>query len=376
MMRLAVPLGAMVVAAALTSAESASGPERSYYVYVCAESEDTVTKLRLGPRGLEVLKTISVGSFPAETEGPHGLSVSPDGKHWFLSLAHGMPFGTIHKYEAETDEWLADVTVGMFPATMAVSPATGLLYVVNFDLHGDMEPSSISVVETGTMIEVERIGTGIMPHGARLNGAGTKLYSVNMMGDNLVEVDALGFSVARTLPLSAPEGATTPHTPGAHVDNGESSFTRMAHAVKPTWATAPTAAGKLYVAGNGDNIIYEVDVEAWRITRRLDAGAGMGPYNLDVTSDGKRLVATYKAGAQVGIWDLVAGVELARIETTRTVPHGVAITDDDRYAFVTVEGVGGEPGTVEVYDLATLSRVAKADVGKQAGGIAFWKGVP
>jgi DNA-binding beta-propeller fold protein YncE len=372
----AAALGLPVAWAALASAESTPRPERSYYVYVCAESEDAVAKLRFGPGGLEVLKTITVGSFPAETEGPHGISVSPDEKHWFLSLAHGMPFGSIHKYDAETDEWLGDVTVGMFPATMAVSPATGLLYVVNFDLHGDMEPSSISVVETGTMIEVERMETGIMPHGARLNREGTKLYSVNMMGDNLVEVDALEFSVARTLALSEPgaDASTDPH--GTQGGNGNASFARMAHEVKPTWATAPTAEGKLYVAGNGNNVIYEVALEPWRISRRLDAGAGMGPYNLDVTSDGKLLVATYKSGARVGIWDLVGGVELARIETTRTVPHGVAIADDDRYAFVTLEGVGGEPGTVEVYDLASRARVAKADVGKQAGGIVFWKGVP
>lgn len=358
--------------AGLSAAASAPRPERSYYLYVCAESEDTVHKLRFGPTGFEVLKTIGVGSFPAETEGPHGIGVSPDKTEWFLSIAHGMPFGSVHKYDAESDEWLGDDTVGMFPATMAISPATGLLYVVNFDLHGDMEPSSISVVETSTMIEVDRIGTGIMPHGARMNREGTKLYSVNMMGDNLIEVDALEFVVARTLAL----GATEVETPSHGMHGGKSSDPRMEHAVKPTWATAPTAAGKLYVAGNGDDTIYEVDLEKWRVSKRFDAGAGMGPYNLDVTSDGKLLVATYKSGTRVGIWDLVQGAEVARIETTRTVPHGVAIADDDRYAFVTLEGVGGEPGRVEVYDLVALERVAEVDVGKQAGGIAFWKGEP
>jgi DNA-binding beta-propeller fold protein YncE len=58
------------------------------------------------------------------------------------------------------------------------------------------------------------------------------------------------------------------------------------------------------------------------------------------------------------------------------VPHGVAVSDDDLYAFVSVEGVGGEPGTVEVFDLRIQERVAKLDVGKQAGGIAFWKAEP
>ena len=49
------------------------------------------------------------------------------------------------------------------------------------------------------------------------------------------------------------------------------------------------------------------------------------------------------------------------------------ISPDSRYAFVTLEGVGAEPGTVDVVDLGALSRVASVDVGQQAGGIDFWK---
>ena len=351
-----------------TSALAADAPKRNYYIYVCAESDDTVHKLRYGPGGLEEQNVIPVGAFPAETEGPHGINVSPDGRYWFLSIAHGMPFGSIHKFDTANDEWLADVTVGMFPATMSISPATGLLYVVNFNLHGDMEPSSVSVVETSTMIEVARIDVGIMPHGARVNEKGNRLYSVNMMSDNLVEIDTLKFEIARSLSL-------VEH--GGHHSNGDDDGVgRMSMSVKPTWATAPTPQGKVYVAGNGNNVIYEIDVASWEIARTFDAGEGMGPYNLETTPDGDRLVATYKSGAHVGIWDLESGKELARVKSTRRVPHGVAVSDDGLFAFVTLEGVGGEPGTVEVYDLESNERVAKADVGKQAGGIIFWKGEP
>ncbi len=51
----------------------------------------------------------------------------------------------------------------------------------------------------------------------------------------------------------------------------------------------------------------------------------------------------------------------------------MALTPDGAFAFVTLEGVGSEPGTVEVYDVAAGRRLAAVDVGKQAGGIAFWK---
>lgn len=53
--------------------------------------------------------------------------------------------------------------------------------------------------------------------------------------------------------------------------------------------------------------------------------------------------------------------------------HGVVISPDSRYAFVSVEGVGAEPGKVDISDLRTFERVADVPVAQQAGGIASWK---
>ena len=82
---------ALLAVASVTplAAEAPDPPQRSYYVYVAAESDDQVSVVRYGPGGAEVVKTITVGSFPAEVEGPHGLTVDPDGRHWYVSIAHG-----------------------------------------------------------------------------------------------------------------------------------------------------------------------------------------------------------------------------------------------------------------------------------------------
>jgi DNA-binding beta-propeller fold protein YncE len=255
-----------------TAAAGPAPPAHTYYVYAAAESEDEVAIVRFGPGGVEVVETITVGSFPAEVEGPHGLSVDPDGRHWYVSIAHGLPYGSVHKYETETNAWVADVGLGLFPATLDVSPSTGLLYAVNFNLHGPLEPSTISVVEVKTMAEVARVETGIRPHGGRLNADGSFFYSVSMMDFQLVELDAFSFEITRTLSLG--EG------------------------VMPTWVTRPTAAGRVYVTGNNVAKVFEVDLDTWAIRRTFDTGAG--PYNLDVTPDGATLVATYKGGALSG----------------------------------------------------------------------------
>jgi hypothetical protein len=64
------------------------------------------------------------------------------------------------------------------------------------------------------------------------------------------------------------------------------------------------------------------------------------------------------------------------MKSSTTLTHGVAISPDSRYAFVSSEGVGAAPGKVDVYDLRVMTRAASVDVGQQAGGIAFWKMAP
>ena len=64
---------------------------QDYYVYVAAESEDEVHLIHLDGKTNKavIAKTIEVGRYPTETDGPHGINISPDGEHWFLSIAHG-----------------------------------------------------------------------------------------------------------------------------------------------------------------------------------------------------------------------------------------------------------------------------------------------
>ena len=141
----------------------------TYYVYVAAESDDTVDLVKFGPDGGALEKRIPVGIFPNEIEGPHGVRVAPNGRHWFVSIAHGMPYGYIYKYETGSDLQVGESQAGLFPATMDISPTTGFLFVVNFNLHGDHAPSSLSVVDTVSMSEIAQIEQGIMPHGSRLS---------------------------------------------------------------------------------------------------------------------------------------------------------------------------------------------------------------
>lgn len=139
----------------------------------------------------------------------------------------------------------------------------------------------------------------------------------------------------------------------------------------PTWAQPSIDGARVYAACNKSNEIVEVDTRNWALVKRLPAGNGV--YNLAVTPEGKLLIATNKRDASASIFDLASGKELARLPTKRKIAHGVVVSPDSRYAFVTVEGVGAEPGTVEIEDLAARKTVATVDTPPQAAGIDFWK---
>jgi DNA-binding beta-propeller fold protein YncE len=325
-----------------------------------------------------------IGLNRADPDGPHGVAVSPDGRHYYVTTGHGTPNGYLWKYSTADHSVVGRVELGLFPASLQVSPDGLYAYVVNFNLHGDMVPSAVSVVSTGEMVEIARLTTCTMPHGSRTNPQGTRHYSTCMMDEMLVEIDTRQLQVARHFMLSRGQehgmsGAPRSHAGGQHAGGDHSGHGSSAPAAgstkcSPTWAESSADGSRVYVACNASNDIVEVDVANWSLLRRIPAGDGV--YNLAPTGDGRLLVATNKRGQSVSVIDLATGNTLARIPTTRRIVHGAAISDDNRYAFISVEGFGAEPGSVEIIDLRALRRVASVDVGQMAGGIDFWKSEP
>ena len=369
----------VALALALLAPFAAGGaqPAREYRVLVGSEAVDQVALVRFGPGGIAVERTHEVGMMLTDPDGPHGVAASPDGKFYYVSTAHGTPYGSLWKFPAEGNRWgrpVARVTLGSFPATLQLTPDGALAFVVNFNLHGEMVPSSVSVVSTDEMVEVARITTCAMPHGSRLTRDGARHYSACMMDDHLVEIDARELRVSRHMLLTkgrehgmagAPHAARGPQA--AHGGHGMDAPPPGATTCSPTWAQPSPDGRTVWVACNRTNDVVEVDVASWQVRRRIPAGDGV--YNLATTSDGTLLLATNKRGQSVSVIDVASGRELARVPTSRRVVHGVAVSPDDRYAFVSVEGVGSEPGTVDVIDLRTRQRVASVDVGQMAGGI-------
>lgn len=361
-------------------------PDKDYLVYVLSEAADKISLIRFGPGGARIDHNFPTGDMPTDLDGPHGIAISADKQFYYVSLAHGRPFGSVWKYSTKDDRLVGKARLGLFPATMDLSADGSLLYVVNFNLHGDMVPSTVSVVATEPMLEVARIKTCAMPHGSRLNSQGTKHYSACMMDDILVEIDTNTLKASRHFLLTKGREMGMSGPPA----DSKSAMTGMKHgdmgghgmetpkagdfSCSPTWAQPSVSGSSIFVACNKSSEIVEVDAASWKVARRIPARAGV--YNLAVSRDGTRLISTNKRDQSVSVIEIKTGRELARIPTRRTVLHGVVVSPDDRYAFVSVEGIGSEPGTVEIIDLTSLMIVASVDVAEAAAGIDFLRTEP
>ena len=359
----------------------------TYYVYVGAESADLIHRVKLDASGVSIDQTTPVGEMAVENEGPHGLNVSPDGEFLYMTTAHGVPDGKLWKFDAGPDTLVArPILLGNFPATLDLTPDGLYALIANFNLHGEHVPSTVSVVYTPDMVEVDQIPTCTMPHGLRMAPDGLFAYSLCMMDDQLVEIDTRSFQVSRRFSVSmGEEGALTDYiapevmtgSRGMTAVAGGGSMTGMVMkdpTCSPTWVQPAPDGRTLYVARNESNEILVIDRADWSLVRKFETGRA--PYNLGISENGTVLVASLKGAGQVQFFDAATGESLAIVESTTTVTHGVALTPDSRYAFISVEGKGAEPGKVDVYDLRSFELVGSVGVGQQAGGIVFWRMEP
>jgi DNA-binding beta-propeller fold protein YncE len=381
--------------AAFAPAAAPPSAATPFTLYVTSESGDIVTRIEVGPQGWRKVKEITVGVMPTDIDGPHNVTVSPDGRFWYVSIAHGTPYGSVWKYATGTDSMIGRVGVGMFPTTIGLSPDGDWAYVPNSDFHGDRgHMNTVSVVYTPDLTQLTEIPTCDMPHGSRYNHAGTMVYIACMMSDELVTMDPGTFAIARRVSLGSghPMSMAEHNAMEARQDSAAARPATAAatdHAAHTPGAASSTMAGQnpdclttyvsvspddslIYMACNHSNELQVRNARTLELVRRLPTGAGA--YNVEPSPDGRWVVVTNKKNQSVSIFDTRTWAEAGRVATTKRIPHGVAFSPDGRYAFVTQESVGSDPGAIDAIDLTTMSRVAAMALPLQPTAVTVWRG--
>jgi DNA-binding beta-propeller fold protein YncE len=338
----------------LALAAGRGAAQSRYRLYVVSESGDIITQLGWDGSTLTTLKTVPVGIMPSDIDGPHNVTVSPDGRYYYVSIAHGMPNGALWKMAVEGDSLIGRASLEMFPTTIAVTPDGELAFVANSDFHGDHPRTNVvSVVYTPRMTPLAAIAACDMPHGVKVNHAGTFAYVTCMNSDEVLEIDRRSLKITRR------------HKTGDEM--GHAGMDAPAHDCSPTFVSLSADDRRLYVACNHGNSLQVLDVATLDLVKEIPTGTGA--YNVEPSPDGRWVIVTNKKAQSVSLIAADSLVEVARIPTTKKIPHGVAYSPDSRYAFVSQESIGMDPGAVDVIDLTTHTKVATAPVPLQPTGI-------
>ena len=358
---------ALLWAAACVGITSAWGAQEAlhYRIYVSSESGDIVSQLSWDGSALKTLKTVPVGIMPTDIDGPHNVTVSPDGKFYYVTIAHGTPYGSLWKMAVDGDTLVGRAPVEMFPTTISLTPDGDLAFVANSDFHGDHPRMNVvSVVYTPQMIPVTNLPACDMPHGVKVNHAGTRVYVSCMNSDEVLEIDRASLAITRRRRTGV--GMLPSAMPMGH--GGAKGRGVTAHdACSPTFVSVAPDDRRLYVACNHSDELMVFDAATLEVVQQVTTGHGA--YNVEPSPDGKWVIVTNKKDQSVSLIDAATLTEAARIPTTKPFPHGVTYSPDSRYAFVSQESKGVDPGAVSVIDLVTRTSVASIPVPLQPTGI-------
>lgn len=344
--------------------------EFDYVIGVSSESGDVISWVRPGPNSLKLDRVVPVGIMPADIDGPHNVTVAPDQASYYVSVAHGTPHGTLWRMDATSDTLLGRATLEFYPTTIALTPDGELAFVANSDFFGDRpRRNPVSVVHTPTMEKIADVTACDMPHGVRVNHAGTRVYVTCMHSDELLELDVSTFEITRR----ARTGTAMPMAGGDHAAHANppasAPAANAAGACAPTFVSVSPDDRTLYVACNTKNTLQVIDAETLAQTHEVEVGKGA--YNVEVSPDGAWLIVTNKKDRSVSLVDARTLAEVARIPTSKPVVHGVAWSPDGRYAYISQESVGADPGAVDMLDVAARRVVATLPLPAQPTGITI-----
>ncbi len=346
----------------------AQSGDPGYRVGVVSESGDVTTWLKPIGKSLVVDRVVPIGIMPTGIDGPHNITVSPDGRNYYITVAHGTPYGSLWKMSVEGDSLVGRAQVELFPTTVSLTPDGQFAFVANSDFHGDHpRVNVVSVVHTPTMNKITDIPACDMPHGVKVNHAGTRIYVSCMHSDELLQLDVATFRVSRRAKTGEghPVTATGPahHGPAAPLVGG------VAKECSPTFVSVSPDDKRLYIACNYGNNLQVWDAAELRLIKEVPVGKGA--YNVEPSPDGKVIVVTNKKEQSVSLIDGAKLTEIARIPTSKKVVHGIAYSPDGTLAYVSSESVGADPGAVDVIDLARRKVVGTIAVPGQPTGITI-----
>lgn len=324
-----------------------AGPGEGSRLYVTSGFTDEV--IVLDPRSGRILHRRSLDPRPGERDEPHGVAVSPDGRHWYATLAHGEP--TLWKYETAGDRLVGRLTLPTRGASrLALTPDGSRAVVPDYWLGGLGATSELVLVtlESLEIVTVREVCPA--PHHAAWDATGVRIAVTCSLSDEIVVLDAEAEEVLSRFPVVAEPGA--PGNPVARPMN---------------LAWSPDGA-RIYASLMREGRIGAYTVEGERL---WSSPIGDSPTQIAITPEGGWIVVANRGDATLGLVDTATGRGRTLTLPEAVHPHGLTLSADGTIAYVTHEGTTTSRGGVTAVDLRDGTILWQTEAGVFTLGVAL-----
>jgi hypothetical protein len=108
-----------LLAGVLLAGVPVGAPDPDYRIVVVSESGDIVTWIKVKDGKLVQDRVVPIGIMPADIDGPHNVVVAPDHKSYYISVAHGTPYGSLWRMDVASDTLIGRAPLELFPTTIS-----------------------------------------------------------------------------------------------------------------------------------------------------------------------------------------------------------------------------------------------------------------
>ncbi|WDT77788.1 MAG: beta-propeller fold lactonase family protein (plasmid) [Candidatus Manganitrophus sp.] len=280
----------------------------------------------------QVVRRIALGKFA----NPHMAMLSHNGKKLLVSATGRDRFLVV---DLATEAIERTIETGQAPEHFAITMDDRFAYV------GNMEDSTVSVIDLKEGKEVRRLKGFFEPHG----------FSV-LPGDNKVYVSNFGAHEVRSVEIPSQQLAKRLAIGNVHraaIRDPERYQSELKGIANPT----PTIDGRFIYAADGDaGVVGIIDTETDRVIKTLKVGEA--PWRAYASPDGRFMMVPNNGDETISVIDVKTQEVVTTLQGGAGMT-GVNFTQGGKKAYV----ISGEEGAVSVYDMATFKRVNRLKLG-------------
>ncbi len=320
---------------------SCSSRSTDGYILITSGATDQVFMLRAETGVVE--DSILLDPRPGEVDEPHGIVATSDHAHWYVTVSHGEP--TLWKFETSGNRLVGRVPLPMSGASRIGVTTDGTVAYIPDYYRDDVEVlGEVTAMELHSLRTIANKTVCAAPHDAQPAPNGASVAVACSASDEVVFLDPRTLAITHAVKIVG-------HNNG-----------------KPLNLVWAPDAESVYVTLNQARAVAQVSPTGG-VLRTVSVGSG--PTQLAMSPAGTLLVTANRLDGSASLVSTDSLVEIARIPLGISHPHGVAISQDGRLAFITYEGDTDTQGGVVAIDISQKTVHWRQDVGTYTLGVTY-----